>query len=292
MALSQSHFQHLIVVMAQGEEGGGKKKKIGRALRLVDESPPNIKQQRGVRLRVRSQSLSSPLQRHVRGKRLVKASLGPRFSPPPPWCTGAGSDGCGTALHLPPLSSAAEQMSQREERGKKNRSNYSSNYLIISLCGGEQEGGWRRSLCFLSPSALPSWWRHLRALSSQRLPFCSACADFTATCILLFIYPLTSNTNRRSSPVWRRGGGKGERRRRCRRLKVLTRNKLKTIRRERWESLCFRANEWGHRGGWWWWWWGSEEIAVIRDILKNKSGNWCILLFSAKWKTTGVWWSG
>lgn len=50
---------------------------------------------------------------------------------------------------------------------KKNRSNYSSNYLIISLCGGEQEGGWRRALCFLSPSALPSWW----ALSSEVFTF-------------------------------------------------------------------------------------------------------------------------
>lgn len=116
---------------------------------------------------------------------------------------------------------------------KKNRSNYSSNYLIISLCGGEQEGGWRRALCFLSPSALPSWWAsvYLSALPVQislRL----------ASSSLFIIWPPTQTRE----PT-------REKRRRCRRLKVLTRNKLKTIKRERWESLCFRPNEWGH-GGW------------------------------------------
>lgn len=58
------------------------------------------------------------------------------------------------------------------------------------------------------------WWRAGRRMKtgsvfpfslcaafmvSECLPFCSACADFTATRILLFIYHLTSNTNTRTN---------------------------------------------------------------------------------------------
>lgn len=70
---------------------------------------------------------------------------------------------------------------------RNNWSNYSSNYRIISLCGGEQEGGWRRSLCvsFLLLGTPPGHIskHYLSALPVQISPWLSSS------------FILSSNTN-------------------------------------------------------------------------------------------------
>lgn len=57
-------------------------------------------------------------------------------------------------------------------------------------------------------------------------------------------------------------------------MKVLTRNKLKTIKGEMGEFVCLCKWMSGVCVCWW-------GILVISEVLMNGSGNWCILLFSA-----------
>lgn len=107
-------------------------------------------------------------------KRLVKANLGARF---PIMHYGKAWTRMGVVLLsicAPVFCSLCSSLQpsrchsgeERKKKKRKNQSNYSSNYLIISLCGGEQEGGRRWSLCFLSPSVLRSWWWHLQIFQS------------------------------------------------------------------------------------------------------------------------------
>lgn len=187
------------VTLSTFEQGHGlgkerREKKIGWALWLVDESPPNIKQMTACVQRITFLSYI-----HTQ-KRIWKANfensnnsswqIGSLF---PHNALGRAWTQMGVVLlqiYAPffPFSfliSAAKQTSQRE---KKNQFNYSSNYLIISLCCGEQEGEWRWSLCFLSSSVLRSRWRHLEIFQYMSITFLhwpygfwSSCADFASS---------------------------------------------------------------------------------------------------------------
>lgn len=78
--------------------------------------------------------------------------------------------------------------------GKKN-SNYFSNYLIISLRGGEQEGGWR---CLSVFPFIFSWW-HLKLLPLCPVPLLwflvTLSSIYSHFCHLQFSWPPTQTFN-------------------------------------------------------------------------------------------------
>lgn len=133
---------------------------------------------------------------------------------------------------------------------EKNHSNYSSNYLIISLCGGEQEGGRKWPLHFLSPSVLRSWWQHLDIFQSITFLHMPSAMDSGLPAQILLLFDLQ---NKHTHPSFftpncflhvfsRSAGEQSKKGRMCRCMRVLTRNKLKQL-KERCVWVCAQVNE-------------------------------------------------